>query len=114
MQNPTKKEKLAQYKERKVIGAVYLIKNTVNEKQLLLSTCDLQGSKNRFEFSQKTNSCVDLELQKDWDLFGGSIFFLEVVEQLEKKDTQTAKEFAEDIETLRELWLEKRSSDNGQ
>ena len=107
MEKQNKKEKLAEYKERKITGGVYVIKNTANEKSLLASSTNLQGCKNRFVFSQKTNSCVDMKLQNDWKTFGAEAFQLEVLEELEKKDDQTSKEFAEDIKMLYELYLEK-------
>lgn len=107
--NKTKKELQAQYKEREVIGGVYLIKNTLNDKILLVSTTDLYGSKNRFEFSQKTGSCVDLKLQNDWNEQSGSGFVFEALEELKKDKAQTADEFKADISVLKEMWLDKLS-----
>lgn len=107
MEKQNKKEKLAEYKERKITGGIYVIENTASGKSLLMSSPDLQGCKNRFMFSQKTNSCVDMKLQKDWETFGAGAFQLKVLEELEKKDTQTSKEFSEDIKMLHELYLEK-------
>ena len=112
MEKQNKKEILATYKERKIIGGVYLIKNNENNKALLLSTTDLQGSKNRFEFSQKTGSCVTLKLQKEWVEFGSNAFTMEVLEELNKNDTQTLKEFGDDIKMLEEIWLEKLDANN--
>ena len=111
MEKLTKKEKLVEYKERKITGGVYVIENTASGKSLLLSSPNLQGCKNRFIFSQKTNSCVDMKLQKDWEIFGASAFQLKVLEELEKKDTQTSKEFSDDIKMLHELYLEKLNPD---
>ena len=102
----TKKELQAQYKEREIIGGIYAIKNTLNNKMLLLATTDLQGSKNRFEFSQKTGSCVDLKLQSDWSKHGGDHFAFEVLEELTKGTTQTSGEFKSDIEVLKDMWHE--------
>lgn len=107
-----KKEKIAEYKERKITGGVYAIKNTANEKILLQSGTNLQGCKNRFAFAQSTNFCVDMKLKKDWEAFGAAAFQLEILEELAKKDTQTEKEFSDDIKTLQELWLEKLNPEN--
>jgi len=98
---------MAEYKERKVTGGIYAIKNSVTGKLLLLSTCDLQGSQNRFLFSQKTGSCINIKLQDDYSKYGADAFVFEVLEDLEKKETQTAKEFTEDMKILLELWTEK-------
>ena len=42
-----------------------------------------------------------------WAQYGPAAFTLEVLEELEQKETQTEREFAEDIAVLRELWAEK-------
>jgi len=107
--NKSKKELQAQYKEREIIGGICAIKNTLNNKILLEATTDLQASKNRFEFSQKTGSCVHMKLQSDWSKQGGGQFVFEIIEELKKGDAQTAKEFKADIDILMEIWLEKIS-----
>jgi len=98
---------IVKYKERKIIGGVYAIKNGVTGRSLLISAQDLQGSKNRFEFAQKTGGCVHPRLKDDWEVYGGKAFSLEILEELEKMETQTPDEFIEDIKVLAELWLEK-------
>ncbi|MCX7922566.1 MAG: GIY-YIG nuclease family protein [Clostridia bacterium] len=111
MKNQDKKEMLAAYKERKVIGGICAIKNTINGKMLLSAVADLQGYKNRFKFSQSTGGCIDLRLKSDWEKFGRDSFVFEVLEELEKKEAQTSKEFNDDIKTLKDIWLEKIDSD---
>lgn len=107
MDKQNKKELAAAYKERKVVGGIYGIVNSGNGKMLLLSTCDMQGSRNRFEFSKKTGSCINLKLREDWQKYGNMAFDFTVLEELTKKESQTDQEFAEDIATLQELWTEK-------
>jgi hypothetical protein len=104
-----KKELISQYKEREVIGGVYVIKNTLNNKMLFAATTDLRASINRFDFSQKTGSCVDAKLQNDWNRQGGATFALEVLEELKKGEKQSAEEFKDDVEVLREMRLEELS-----
>ena len=105
--NQEKKKTIAEYKEREIIGGVYAIKNTQNNKMLLGATADLHAVKNRYEFSQKTGSCVDPKLQSDWNKQGSGQFVFEVLEDLRKSETQTAEEFKADIAVLKEMWLEK-------
>ncbi|MDD4188665.1 MAG: GIY-YIG nuclease family protein [Eubacteriales bacterium] len=105
----SKKELIALYKEREIVGGVYIIKNTLNNKILLKADTNLQGSKNRFEFSQKTGSCVDMRLQSDWNKDGGGQFVFEVLEELKKGETQTTEEFKTDIGILKEIWFDKLS-----
>jgi len=103
----SRKKLLAQYKEREIIGGVYVIKNTLNNKMLLDAAIDLKGSHSRFAFSQKTGSCLYLKLQKDWEKQGGGEFVFEVLEELKKAETQTTEEFKADIDVLKEIWLGK-------
>ena len=102
----------AQYKDREVVGGVYLIRNTLTNKVLLESAADISAMKNRFEFSQNTGTCVYMKLQKDWTGLGGSGFTLEVLEELRKNDSQTDKAFKADVDLLKEIWLEKLSGED--
>jgi len=112
MDSSQKKELQSNYKSRDMIGGVFLIRNTVNNRILLDAATDLGSRKNRFEFSQKTGSCVELKLKKDWSEQEGSNFVFEVLEELEKGETQTLKDFSADIGFLKEIWLEKLSSED--
>jgi hypothetical protein len=108
----TRKELQAQYKERKIIGGVYAIKNTRKDKLLLDVSTDLRGSSNRFDFAKKTGSCVNVKLQSDWNEQGSDDFAFEVLEESEKGETQTDAEFKADIDLLKEMWLERLSGGN--
>jgi len=112
MDKQNRKELQAAYKERKVIGGICAIKNTVNGKMLILPVNNLYAYKNRFEFSQATGSLIDDKLDKDWEKFGAHSFVLETLEELEKGATQTTQAFRDDLKTLKEIWLEKLDSDN--
>jgi len=105
--NTSRKELIQKYKERVVVGGVYIVRNTVKNKLLLASTTDLPGSKNRFEFAQNTGICVDLKLQKDWESQNGGGFVFETLDEIEKGGAQTDAEFKADIKLLKEIWLEK-------
>ena len=107
-----RKELQSQYKEREIVGGVYLVRNKLSNKLLLDAAADIQASKNRFEFSQKTGSCVYVKLQKDWLELGSSQFAFEVLEELKKSDTQTLAEFKADVELLKEMWREKLSGED--
>ena len=105
----SKKELREAYMEREIIGGVFVIVNTLNNKLLLEATTDLRGAKNRFAFSQKTGSCTHMKLQDDWSKHGGDQFALEVLEELARGDSQTQDEFKADVSLLKEIWLEKLS-----
>ena len=99
-----------EYRERTVVGGVYAIKNKVNGKVLIESAQNLQAAVNKYEFSMKMDSCVNMKIQRDFAECGKEAFELEVLESIEKKDTQTDKEFASDVKLLEELWKERFDS----
>ena len=107
-----KKELQSKYSEREIIGGVYLVRNTLNNKLLIEATTDMNGSKNRFDFAKQTGSCVYVKLQKDWDAQGSGDFVFEVLEELKKSDAQTGAAFKADVELLKEIWLEKFSNES--
>jgi hypothetical protein len=107
MKSEVKRQMLATYKERIVIGGVYAITNTATGKKLVESTQSLAGIRNRFEFSQATGSAVSLRLQKDWNTYGPEGFAFEVLEELKRGEAQTPQEFANDLKMLKEMWLQK-------
>ncbi len=108
----SRKEMNDQYKQRQVIGGVFLFRNTSNGKILIDASVDLKGSMNRFAFAQSTGSCINFKLQKDWLAMGAKVFSFEVLEELEKGEDQTDLEFKSDIKTLKELWQEKLSQES--
>jgi hypothetical protein len=110
MKSTAKRELLTAYRERKVVGGVFAVRNTAHGKLLLDVTTDMRGSRNRFEFMKKTGVCYHHKLRNDWS--DAPPFVFDVLEELEKGKTQTDSEFADDLGTLKELWLEKmRDSD---
>jgi hypothetical protein len=105
MKSETRKELVSAYLERKVVGGVFAIRNTEHGKRLLNVTSDVQGSRNRFDFMKNTGVCYHHKLRREWS--DNPPFVFEVLEELEKGETQTDSEFDGDLETLRELWLDK-------
>jgi hypothetical protein len=112
MDKQNRKELLSEYKSRKETGGIYLIKNTVTGKILLLSTANLQSSKNRFAFSQRMGGCENLKLAADWKEFGSGAFVMEVLEEIDKVESQSNEEFKNDLKLLLALWTEKYGSAN--
>ncbi len=105
MERLTKKEIKEQYKNRRFIGGVYSIKCDGNGREWIKSTTDLEGQSNRFNFFVTTNTCPEPAMRSEWEQFGAGAFSFSVLEKLEKGETQTNKEFAEDIQALYEMWL---------
>ena len=107
----SRKEMRQEYKERTVTGGVYLFKDAISGKALLQSTGTIEKAKSLLEFSKSTGSCVHPILAEDWAAHGAEAFSLEILETIDKKDTQTNEEFKEDIIALEELWREKIGTD---
>ena len=106
--NPqNKKDLLAAYKQRTQIGGIYAVTNTTTGKALVLANADLRGIQKRYEFAVMTGGCFHPKLQQDAKTYGNNAFSFAVLETIERKNTQTDREFAEDLEVLLSLWQEK-------
>jgi hypothetical protein len=66
----------------------------------------MRGSRNRFTFTRNTGLCYHHKLRGEWT--DPPPFEFEVLEELEKEQTQTDAQFNRDLVTLRELWLDKQ------
>ena len=93
-----------EYKERRLLGGVYTITNTVNGKYILGHAANLASVRNRFQFAVSTGSTVDPRLRQDWAELGARAFTLEVSEELEQRPDQSQAAFLDDLKTLEELW----------
>jgi len=106
MTDISKKILKEQFKNRACIGGVYRIKCHGNNAFWIRATTDMQGSKNRFAFSIATHACPETRMAKAWHQFGASAFSFEVLDEIKKKETQTKREFAEDVNALLAIWTE--------
>jgi hypothetical protein len=103
----TKKEMLREFKAGPETGGVYALKNRTTGKRLLLSTTTIGKAKNQMDFARATGSCMHPVIANDWEILGADGFELEILETLEKKETQSFQEFSQDITELEHLWREK-------
>jgi hypothetical protein len=99
-----RKEIINEYKERKSLGGVYRITNTLSGKYLLGYAANLKSVQNHFQFAITTGSSIHPKLQKDWQELGAQAFTLEILEELEQKPGQSQAEFLDDLKTLEQLW----------
>ncbi|NMP38079.1 MAG: GIY-YIG nuclease family protein [Clostridiales bacterium] len=107
MNSEKKKELQNAYRNRAVVGGVYCIECSGNGRRWIRATENIAAIKNRFNFAVATKSAPDPGMRNECDEFGIKSFSLTVLEELEKKETQTDKEFSDDLEALLQLWLEK-------
>lgn len=112
MDTAKRKALLDSYKNRTVIGGVYRITCSGNQRGWLRSTTDLKGAKNRFEQSVSLKGAPEPAMLRELNDYGAASFSFTVLEELKKNETQTDPEFAEDVQTLFELWQEKSKNGN--
>ncbi|MDF2512713.1 MAG: hypothetical protein K0S04_2579 [Herbinix sp.] len=51
-------------------------------------------------------------MRSDWEAHGAASFSFTVLEEITKKETQTDREFNEDLKLLLEMWNEKSQNEN--
>lgn len=98
-----KKELKMQYKETKIQGGVYQIKNTINGKVFIGSTLNfktLNGRKFELEMGVNTNKL----LQKEWNEYGKDHFIIEELEILKVKEDQYF-DAKRELKKLEDKWL---------
>lgn len=103
----TKKELKQQYKEMKTPMGVFMVRNNENGKAYIGVSKDTTNIINRFRFQLKLGSHMVREMQKDWKEYGESSFSFEVLENLRYDDKDPHKDYTEDLEILKMIWLEK-------
>lgn len=95
-----RKQMLRLYKEEKVIGGVYALRNKVTGTQIILSTTTISKAENALAFSRMTGSCVHPLLADEWKTHGPDAFECVILETLEKKPEQTEAEFRDEVKEL--------------
>lgn len=98
------------YKNKETIGGIYCIicrSSGEIKRQWILSSVDMESTKKRFEFALQIKSTPDPSMRREWEEYGSESFSFVLLEEMKKTELQTAREFAADIKTLLEMWLEK-------
>ena len=100
-----RKELIRQYKEMKTEAGVYQIKNTKNQKVLVVPTPNLKTMNGK---PMMLNGGVhkNKKLQEEWDKFGEDAFVFEVLEVLKEKEEGYFDKTGE-LKKLEMKWLEK-------
>ena len=80
-----RKELIRQYKEIKIEAGVYQIKNTKNQKVLVVSTPNLK-TMNGKPMMLRGGVHKNKKLQEEWNKFGKEAFVFEVLEVLKEKE----------------------------
>ena len=96
-----------EYKERVKPSGVFQVKNTANDKVLLGSSLNLEGSLNKHRFMLKIGSHLNKALQIDWDEFGPDKFVFEILEEVKMQPDNPNFNLKDELTLLEEIWLEK-------
>ncbi|MEQ1604804.1 MAG: GIY-YIG nuclease family protein [Pyrinomonadaceae bacterium] len=93
---------------------VFQIRNTTNELVFVDSSLNIPGKINRHKFSLNAGLHASKSLQKDWNELGETAFEFETLEDVMPR-ADADYDYAADISTLEDLWLEKLEpyGDNG-
>ncbi len=100
-----KAAKLAYKASRRPMG-IFAIRNLVNGKVFVGSSKDLAAIFNRIRFQLYAGAHPNKPLEADWKQHGTGKFEFEVLEELFPRDDLNY-DYAADLETLEDLWLEK-------
>lgn len=100
-----KDAKLAYKAARRPIG-IYRITNLVNGKMFIGSTMNLDSVFNSIRFKLYAGAHPNKSLEADWKQFGTGKFEFEVLEEIFPRE-DSSYDYAADLETLEDLWLEK-------
>lgn len=102
-----KKAATKKYKQTIQQMGIYQIKNLSTGKFLINSSKNLNGILNRSKFQLELGSYVNKALQEDYNNLGESQFSFEILDELKPKKDDPSYDYTKDLETLKELWLEK-------
>ena len=103
----SRKEIHREYKERIKPSGVFQVKNILNNKVLLGSSLNLEGSLNKHRFMLKIGSHTNKALQKDWDEFGSDKFVFEILEEVKVEKNNPNFNLQDELTLLEQIWLEK-------
>ena len=108
MYGAKRRELKTAYQRQAVVGGVFCIECSGNNRRWVKSTVNLPGQQHKYEFALSNGSCPEPGMRAEWLQYGAASFSFTVLEQLTKKETQTDQEFAEDIGVLMAMWAEKQ------
>lgn len=107
MDTHEKKELKDQYKRMQPQMGVFAIIHRATSRCFLDVSTDIPSMFNRLEFQLKMGMHRCKPLQADWKKDGASAFGFEVLDTLAYRDDVTRAVYMEELQTLKEMWIEK-------
>ena len=114
MSSEKKKELQAQYKLMKPDMGIFAVINKNNAKYYLETTSNLKGKINSTKFKLNAGGHPNKELQKDWQELGANKFEIKILEQIEYEEDESKTDYADDLELVKMIWIEKLSKASNQ
>jgi hypothetical protein len=102
--NEDRKRLKREYRESARPAGVFQIRNTANERVLVVASLDVPGLINRHRFELSAGGHKNRRLQADWNEFGGDRFAFEVLDQFVPREGTDARA---ELTVLEDLWLER-------
>jgi hypothetical protein len=99
-----KKQLKQDYQQRVPSIGVFQIRNTNNEKILLVAGKDLRALFNRHRFQLQKSGHPNKALQEDWQRFGENTFAFEIIEEV-TPPAGLSFDMRRELETMENLWL---------
>lgn len=107
-----KKELQEQYKLMKPDMGLFAVINNNNGKYFLEASQNLKGKINSVNFQLKSGGHPNKELQKDWQEIGAKQFEIKILEQLEYGQDESKTDYADELELLKMIWVEKLAKED--
>ncbi len=107
----TKKELKQRYKEMKTPMGLIMIRNKINGKTFLEASTDTKSLINRYKFELQMGGHKIKSLQREWKEYGEDSFEFRVLEELEYEEGDDKKDYTEELEIMKYIWMERLSKD---
>jgi hypothetical protein len=105
-----RRQRIRRYKETPRTMGVFRVRNVAAGRSFVGFSVDLPSMLNRQRFQLESGGHPDRALQADWDAVRGAGFEFEVLDTLEALP-ESERDPAEDLEALRDIWVERLSAD---
>lgn len=103
-----------QCKQTKPEMGVYVIESKVSGKMLVAAAQNLRSGVNGSRFKLNAGIHPNRELQDEWREHGAEQFVIRVLDSLEYSKDESKKDYTQDLEELRAMWMARLAEQNVQ
>lgn len=100
----SRKELIADYKQKKFKMGVFQIRNTLNNKVFIEGSANLDSIWNRHRMQLNFGNHPNAALQKEWNESGESNFTYEIIAELNETEDK-AQDYNKEIKLLEDLYI---------